>query len=128
MATKAEHVTALKAQHPTLRRMVNGVYEELSTSEYEAKIDEWATISAAQDIYATVDSAGGAHVKYAQLRTDARCNHEVEEGESCAEVHGYPRIPDQLDMLFHDITDGKLDETGSWYLAIKATKDKFTKP
>ena len=40
----------------------------------------------------------------------------------------YPSIPDQLDMLFHDITNGKLDETGSWYQAVKATKDKFTKP
>jgi len=40
----------------------------------------------------------------------------------------YASIGDQLDMLFHDITNGKLGKTGSWYKAVKATKDKFTKP
>ena len=35
----------------------------------------------------------------------------------------YPGVNDQLDQLFHDIEDGKLDKTGSWYTAIKAIKD-----
>ena len=43
MATKAEHVTALKAKHPTLSKMVDGVTSTLNDSEYEATIDEWAT-------------------------------------------------------------------------------------
>ena len=29
----------------------------------------------------------------------------------------------QLDQLWHDIDDGKLDKNGSWYKAIKAVKD-----
>ena len=35
----------------------------------------------------------------------------------------YGNITDQLDKLWHDINDGKLDKTGSWYLAIKTVKD-----
>jgi|11BtaG_2_1085332.scaffolds.fasta_scaffold34145_2 hypothetical protein len=35
----------------------------------------------------------------------------------------YPLIGDQLDLLYHDITAGKLDATGEWYKAIKAIKD-----
>ena len=36
---------------------------------------------------------------------------------------GYSKIADQLDKLWHDIDDGKLDKNGSWYKAIKAVKD-----
>ena len=40
----------------------------------------------------------------------------------------YGNITDQLDKLWHDINDGKLDKTGSWYLAIKQVKDDNPKP
>ena len=116
MATKAEHVKALKAKHSSLKRSVNGVTEILSDSEYEAKIDEWATVNAATDARDELIANGGASANYANLRTDSMV------------AGSYPSIPDQLDMLFHDITDGKLGKTGSWYKAVKATKDKFTKP
>ena len=36
---------------------------------------------------------------------------------------GYGNITDQLDKLWHDINDGKLDKTGTWFLAIKQVKD-----
>ena len=35
----------------------------------------------------------------------------------------YGNITDQLDKLWHDINDGKLDKTGTWFLAIKKVKD-----
>ena len=34
---------------------------------------------------------------------------------------------EQLDKLWHDINDGKLDKTGSWYKHIKAVKDANSK-
>ena len=34
---------------------------------------------------------------------------------------------EQLDKLYHDIDDGKLDKTGSWYTHIKAVKDANSK-
>ena len=116
MATKAEHITSLKVSHSSLHRMVDGVRVALSDSEYEAKIDAWATANAATDVRNELIASGGASADYASFRTDSMIDGS------------YPSIPDQLDMLFHDITDGKLDETGSWYQAVKATKDKFRKP
>ena len=116
MATKAQHVKALKAKHSSLTRNVNGVTETLSDSEFNATIDQWATNSAATDARNELIANGGASADYASFRTDPMIDGS------------YPSIPDQLDMLFDDITDGKLDETGSWYKPVKATKDKFTKP
>jgi len=40
----------------------------------------------------------------------------------------YPTIGNQLDMLYKDMLAGKLDTTGTWATAIKATKDKYPKP
>jgi len=116
MATKAEWVETLKAKHSSLTRMVDGVRETLTDSEYNATIDKWATTSAATDARNALIKTGGASADYADLRTDSMVDGS------------YPSIADQLDKLYHDIDDGKLDKTGSWYLAIKATKDKFTKP
>ena len=116
MATKAEHLKAIKAKHSSLTRVVNGVNVTLSDSEYEATIDQWATNSAATDVRNELKANGGASADYASFRTDSMVDGS------------YPSIGDQLDKLFHDITNGKLDETGSWYQAVKATKDKFTKP
>jgi hypothetical protein len=39
----------------------------------------------------------------------------------------YPELKDQLDMLFKDITSGKLED-GEWYQTIKSIKDKHPKP
>ena len=40
----------------------------------------------------------------------------------------YSHIFDQLDQLWHDIDEGKLDKTGSFYTTIKTIKDKYPKP
>ena len=116
MATKAEHLKDIRASNPSLTEMIDGVSSTMSASDYEATINQWATARAATDVRNEIIANGGASADYASFRTDSMIDGS------------YPRISDQLDMLFHDITDGKLDETGSWYTAIKATKDKFTKP
>ena len=116
MATKAEHLKDIRASNPSLTEMIDGVSSTMSASDYEATINQWAIARAATDVRNEIIAHGGASADYASFRTDSMIDGS------------YPRISDQLDMLFHDITDGKLDETGSWYTAIKATKDKFTKP
>ena len=48
-----------------------------------------------------------------------------------ARVATYPSIDQQLDALWHDINSGLLGEsakTGSWFLMVKAVKDKYPKP
>ena len=39
----------------------------------------------------------------------------------------YPDVKSQLDMLYHDIKDGKLD-SGTWIAAVEAVKTKHPKP
>ena len=44
---------------------------------------------------------------------------------------GYASIGEQLDQLYHDMTDGKLGAgatTGSWYVGISSVKTLFPKP
>ena len=44
---------------------------------------------------------------------------------------GYPLIEDQLDQLYHDMTDGKLGAgatTGNWYVGITSVKTEFPNP
>ena len=36
---------------------------------------------------------------------------------------GYPTIGDQLDLLYKDMTAGKLDTTGEWHKTIKKIKE-----
>ena len=48
---------------------------------------------------------------------EARTNRKLE----------YPALEEQLDKLFHDIDQGKLDKTGSFYTALKAVKDAHPK-
>ena len=47
--------------------------------------------------------------------------------ENIVRQAGYEIIAEQLDKLWHDIDDGKLDKTGSWYTHIKAVKDANSK-
>lgn len=39
----------------------------------------------------------------------------------------YPKIADQLDMLYHDIKNGTLN-SGAWIQAIEAVKTEYPKP
>ena len=39
----------------------------------------------------------------------------------------YPEMWHQLDALFHDIDEGKLDKTGSFYALLKEVKDTYPK-
>tara|TARA_Y100000310_G_scaffold52362_1_gene48130 strand:+ start:785 stop:1096 length:312 start_codon:yes stop_codon:yes gene_type:complete len=38
-------------------------------------------------------------------------------------ANAFPKFHAQLDKLYDDITNGKLDATGEWYQSIKAVKD-----
>jgi len=42
-------------------------------------------------------------------------------------LRNYPKIGDQLDMLWHAIDNGTLNKTSDFYTAIKAVKDAHPK-
>ena len=63
------------------------------------------------DDTATMPSEEDVNSKIAELDIDAQ------------RVMEYGSIGDQLDKLYHDIDNGKLDETGEWFKSIKKVKD-----
>ena len=108
MATKAEHITSMKSANATLNKNVNGVRIQLTTDEYNAQIDEWATNAATQDARDTVVNDGGSHADYKQIRKSEY-------------IKAVGDIPDQLDYIYHNGLD-------AWKAKIKEVKDKYTKP
>ena len=57
---------------------------------------------------------------------------EIQSAIELAEVRAqrseaYPKIAEQLDLLYHDIKNGTLD-SGTWIQAIEAVKTEFPKP
>ena len=56
------------------------------------------------------DSSGDIDPTYKEMRSET-----------------YPKIGDQLDMLFHDIANNRLTERGDFYAALKAVKDRYPK-
>lgn len=64
----------------------------------------------------------------AEAEAEAVSPHVITEEEEKAfyrvrRSNEYPMIAEQLDKLFHDIDEGKVDKTGEFYKAIKAVKD-----
>ena len=52
-------------------------------------------------------------------------------GKPSSDEAPYKSIGQQLDLLWHDIDDGKFGadaKTGAWYLDVKAVKDANPKP
>jgi len=107
MATLAQWKKQIKAQNPTLTKMVDGVSIDLTSAEYKKTIDEWAQVSFDKEVAANIKENGGKSPNYAQYRVEA-----------------YPSIGDQLDMQYHDSVNG----TTTWADAIAAVKAKYQKP
>ena len=107
MATKAEHIVSMKSADSTLYKNVNNTRIAMTTAEYNAQIDEWATNAAAQDVKDAIVSGGGSHADYKEIRREAYLSTLGDWG-------------DQLDMIYHDID--------AWKVKVKVIKDKYPKP
>ena len=108
MATKAEHITTMKSADSTLYKNVNNTRIEMTTAEYNAQIDEWATNAAADDVRSNIVTNGGSHADYKEIRKQAY-------------IAAVGDIPDQLDYIYHNGLD-------AWKVQIKIVKDKYPKP
>ena len=83
---------------------------------YENKIIQW-------DSEGTQPTEDEIATKKTELETEFD-NNEYQRDRALA----YPQLAEQLDKIYHDITAGKLDETGEWYKAVKKVKDDNPKP
>ncbi len=58
---------------------------------------------------------------------DAWDLRNAEDGYQFKRRYDYPSLAEQLDLLYKDITAGKVDATGEFAKALKSTKDKYPK-
>ena len=96
---RIEATSEIEARKP-MKAQVNDETREFTDAEYDQAIEDLA-----------------------QTKLDEQNN-----GYARARQESYPALPEQLDMLFHDMTAGKGDKTGNWYKAIKKVKDDNPKP
>ena len=51
MTTKAQYLTQIKTENPTITKSINGENIVLNAAEYEATCEAWATMKIEQDAY-----------------------------------------------------------------------------
>ena len=61
------------------------------------------------------------------LMESSKWDIETKKEYQLTRAEEYPEMWDQLDALFHDIDEGKLDKTGSFYALLKEVKDTYPK-
>tara|TARA_B100000927_G_scaffold215753_1_gene176052 strand:- start:215 stop:550 length:336 start_codon:yes stop_codon:yes gene_type:complete len=60
-----------------------------------------------------------------------KLNYRYERVHGVGNTSGYDSLSDQLDQLYHDMTDGKFGvaaTTGNWYVGITSVKNNIPKP
>ena len=106
------------------------IYEAYKTATKPVvSIDDTAGAFAADGSKVTLDDTKVAAARKSLDDAAAAILYKSQRtGEAGTTDTIYPTIGDQLDMLYKDMVAGKLDTTGTWATAIKATKDKYPKP
>ena len=103
---------------------------------YEAYKSEAKPVVSIDDSKGAFDADGNS-VTLDQSKIDAarvelnKLNYRTDRVVGSATTSGYALIQDQLDQLYHDMTNGKLGAgatTGSWYVGITSVKTAFPKP
>ena len=102
---------------------------------YEAYKSEAKPVVTIDDTAGAFDADGNSvtldNTKIANARASLNATAAAVKYKTDRTTNGsttYSSIGDQLDMLYKDMLAGKLDTTGTWATAIKATKDKYPKP
>jgi hypothetical protein len=96
---RTEATSEINAAKP-MKAQVNNQVREFTDAEYDQAIEDLA-----------------------QSKLDEQNN-----GYKRSRLESYGSWNEQLDALWHDIDQGKLDKTGSWYKAVKKVKDDNPKP
>ena len=100
----------------------NKTYENLRLHEKVWNSDGTALID---NPVTELPTEAAINAKLAEVQTDYDNKFQT---HLIDRVKEYSSVLDQLDQLWHDIDEGKLDKTGSFYTTIKTIKDKYPKP
>ena len=92
--------------------------ETLTDAEKTALANEWNATHELKWNYAKKRREGVSTFDY---------NSTTGRKENIVKQEGYSSIGEQLDKLWHDIDENKLDKTGSFYTSIKTVKDRWSK-
>ena len=103
--------------------MVKAILELVPKAKIAIHGNDLSTLVWDEDNSETQPSNSAIQAKYDELETLWNTTNEPRTDRKLT----YPNIEEQLDKLFHDIDDGKLDKTGTFYTAIKTIKDKYPK-
>ena len=103
-------------------------YEELrfndtSASEDDKEIDRWTGLPKNQYSYSEVASEVPTYAEVLEKLQELKDEYAAYAGKRARE---YPRLPEQLDMLYKDIDAGLLGEaakTSQFYTTIKEVKE-----
>ena len=107
----------------------------MANYDHEAIRKAYPNVVSIDDSTGIFDSSGNA-VTIVQSNVDAarveldKLNYRYQRA-GIGTDNGYPNIKEQLDQLYHDMTNGKLGAgatTGSWYVGITSVKTAFPKP
>tara|TARA_Y100000385_G_scaffold286627_1_gene349009 strand:- start:122 stop:484 length:363 start_codon:yes stop_codon:yes gene_type:complete len=99
--------------------MVKAVLELVPGAKIAINGNDLSTLVWDETNTGTRPSDSAIQAKYDELVTLWTTTNEPRTDRALS----YPNIEEQLDKLFHDIDDGKLDKTGTFYTALKAVKD-----
>ena len=102
------YFTIIERHMASLARSMKTLIKDLAQDTKDGEV--YSNIKLLDDT-ATMPSEEDVNAKIAELEIDA---------QRLLEYGGWQ---EQLDKLYHDIDDGKLDETGEWFKAIKKVKD-----
>ena len=80
--------------------------------------------------YADIVAQANKEHKKIEVINDELVLTEIEPnvlGYKLLRAREYPRLQEQMDMLWHAIDENKLDKTSDFYLRLKAVKEMFPK-
>ena len=105
---------------------------EQFTAEAQTEIDAKKTANGGDGMFAQVNNVRRefTDAEYEQAIKDSAA-HKLDQQDNNyirARQENYPALPEQFDLLFHDMSAGKGDKTGEWYKAVKKVKDDNPKP
>ena len=106
------------------------LYLEANSKVYNNELDNFQLRDDGSGAYIDVwDVDGLTKPTDEQIASYETAGNTIEANQAVSKNRrkSYASIVDQLDLLYHDMTAGKLDNTGEWHKHIKAVKDANSK-
>ena len=103
----------------------------MANLDHEAIYKAYPSVVSIDDSGSKILDASGNAVSVEQSKIDSarvelnKLNYKMDRLNP---ENGYPSLGSQLDQLYHDMKNGKLNTSGEWYVGISSVKAKYPKP